>query len=146
MKKKEFRITIDAPREKVWNVIIGKDTYPVWTAVFAEGSTVETDWKKGSKALFLDGKGSGMVSEIAENIPFEYLSIRHLGEIINDKEDTDSEKVKEWAGAFENYTLTEKDGKTEWLTEMDVTEEFEDYFDKTWPQAMEKARELAEKK
>lgn len=146
MKKKEFRIIIDAPREKVWNVIIGKDTYPVWTAVFAEGSTVETDWKKGSKALFLDGKGSGMVSEIAENIPFEYLSIRHLGEIINGKEDTDSEKVKEWAGAFENYTLTEKDGKTEWLTEMDVTEEFEDYFDKTWPQAMEKAKELAEKK
>lgn len=146
MKKKEFRITIDAPREKVWNVIIGKDTYPVWTAVFAEGSTVETDWKKGSKALFLDGKGSGMVSEIAENIPLEYLSIRHLGEIINSKKDTDSEKVKEWAGAFENYTLTEKDGKTEWLTEMDVTEEFGDYFDKTWPQAMEKAKELAEKK
>jgi uncharacterized protein YndB with AHSA1/START domain len=146
MKKKEFRITIDAPHEKVWNVIIGKDTYPIWTAVFAEGSTVETDWKKGSKALFLDGKGSGMVSEIAESIPYEFLSIRHLGEVVNGKEDIHSEKVKEWAGAYENYTLTEKDGKTEWLTEMDVTEEFGDYFDKTWPQAMEKAKELAEKK
>lgn len=146
MKKKEFKIIIDAPREKVWNVIIGEDTYPVWTAVFAEGSSVETDWKKGSKALFLDGKGSGMVSEIAENIPYEFLSIRHLGEIIGGKEDTQSEKVKEWAGACENYTLTEVDGKTEWLTEMDVTEEFGDYFDKTWPAAMEKAKELAEKK
>jgi hypothetical protein len=146
MKRKEFRITIDAPCEKVWNVIIGKDTYPVWTAVFAEGSAVETDWKKGSKALFLDGNGSGMVSEIAENIPYKFLSIRHLGEIVKGKEYTDSEKVKEWAGAYENYTLTEVDGKTEWLTEIDVTEEFGDYFDKTWPVAMEKVKELAEKK
>lgn len=144
-KKKEFRITIDASREKVWNVIIGKDTYPIWTAVFAEGSNVETDWKKGSRAVFGDGKGSGMVAEIAENIPYEFLSIRHLGEIIDGKEDTTSDRVKEWAGSMENYTLTEKDGKTEWLTEMDVTEEFADYFDKTWPLAMEKAKELAEK-
>ncbi|HMI02078.1 MAG TPA: SRPBCC domain-containing protein [Pedobacter sp.] len=146
MKKKEFRITIDAPRERVWNVIIGEDTYPIWTAVFAEGSNVETDWKKGSRAIFGDGKGSGMVAEIAENIPYEFLSIRHLGEIINGKEDTTSDRVKEWAGSTENYTLTEKDGKTEWLTELDITEEFADYFDKTWPRSMEIVKELAEKK
>jgi uncharacterized protein YndB with AHSA1/START domain len=146
MKKKEFRITIDAPREKVWNVITGKDTYPIWTAVFMEGSQVETDWKKGSKALFLDGNGSGMVSEIAENIPNEFLSIRHLGMVKNGQEDTTSDEVKEWAGACENYTLTEKDGRTEWLTEMDVTEDFANYFDETWPQAMKAAKELAEKK
>ena len=146
MKKKEFRITINAPREKVWNVITGKDTYPIWTAVFTEGSDVETDWKKGSKALFMDGKGSGMVSEIAENIPNEFLSIRHLGFVKNGIEDTTSDEVKEWAGACENYTLTEKGGKTEWLTEMDVTDEFANYFDETWPQAMKVAKELAEKK
>lgn len=146
MKKKEYRIIIDAPREKVWNVIIGKDTYPIWTAVFAEGSNVETDWKKGSRAVFGDGTGSGMIAEIAENIPYEFLSIRHLGEIINGKEDTTSDKVKEWAGSTENYTLTEKNGKTEWLTELDITEEFVDYFDKTWPRSMEIVKELAEKK
>lgn len=146
MKKKEYRIIIDAPREKVWNVIIGKDTYPIWTAVFAEGSNVETDWKKGSRAVFGDGTGSGMIAEIAENIPYEFLSIRHLGEIINGKEDTTSDKVKEWAGSTENYTLTEKNGKTEWLTELDITEGFVDYFDKTWPRSMEIVKELAEKK
>ncbi|RZK77655.1 MAG: SRPBCC domain-containing protein, partial [Pedobacter sp.] len=42
MKKLAFNITIDATPEKIWNIIIGKDTYPVWTSVFAEGSSVET--------------------------------------------------------------------------------------------------------
>ena len=36
---------------------------------------METDWKKGSRAIFGDGKGSGMVSEIEEVIPNQFLSI-----------------------------------------------------------------------
>ena len=146
MKKQTFKIKINATREKVWNILIGKDSYPIWTAVFAAGSAVETDWKKGSKALFGDGKGSGMVSEIADNIPNEFLSIRHLGNIKNGVEDFDSEEAKKWAGSMENYTLRTVDGKTEWTVEVDVIEEFEDYFLKTWPGALEKVKEMAEKK
>ena len=78
MEKLKFNTTINAPREKVWNALWDEDNYRKWTTVFSEGSTVETDWKKGSKVLFTDGKGSGMVSEIADNIPNEYMSFRHL--------------------------------------------------------------------
>lgn len=144
MKKMEFNIKIDASPEKVWNVIISKDTYPLWTAVFCEGSTVETDWKKGSKAVFSDGNGSGMVAEIAAHIPHEFLSIKHLGEISNGVEDTTSEKVKEWAGAHENYTLKVMDGQTHWKVEIDVTPDFIEYMGETWPKAQEKVKEMAE--
>lgn len=144
MKKLEFDIQIDASPETVWNIIIGKDTYPQWTAVFCEGSAVETDWKKGSKALFLDGKGSGMVAEIAENIPYEFLSIRHLGEVHNGVEDTTSDKIKDWAGAHENYTLQSVDGKTNWKVEIDVVPDFIDYMNDTWPKALQKVKEMAE--
>lgn len=146
MKKLEFKTMINAAPEKIWEVLLGKDTYPIWTAVFAEGSNVKTDWKKGSKAIFLDGKGNGMVSEIAENIPAEFLSIRHLGDVINGKEDLESEKVKEWAGAYENYTLTEVNGQTEWSISLDIVEDYEDYMMDTWPQALKKVKELAENK
>ncbi|WGQ11830.1 SRPBCC domain-containing protein [Pedobacter gandavensis] len=146
MKKLAFKTMINAAPEKIWEVLLGKDTYPIWTAVFAEGSDVKTDWKKGSKAIFLDGKGNGMVSEIAENIPGKFLSIRHLGDVINGKEDLESEKVKEWAGAYENYTLTEVDGQTEWSISLDIVEEYEDYMMDTWPQALEKVKALAENK
>ena len=146
MKKQEFKIAIDAPPEKVWNVLIGTDTYPKWTAPFAESSTVETDWQKGSRTLFLDGKGNGMVSEIEENIPNEYLSIRHLGSIKDGVEDFDSEETKQWSGSFENYTLKSVDGKTELLIDLDVTDGIEEYMSDTWPKALQKVKELAETK
>lgn len=146
MEKQTFQISIQASPEKVWNVIIGTETYPVWTAVFAEGSSVETDWKKGSRAFFTDGKGSGMVAEIEENIPYEYLSIKHLGEVINGVEDTTSDRVKEWAGAHENYILKDVDGGTDWTVELDITAEYADYMAQKWPLAMQKVKELAESK
>lgn len=145
MKKQTFNILIDASPGKVWNTLLGEETYPLWTSVFAEGSTVKTDWKEGSKALFLDGKGEGMVSVIDKNIPNEFLSIKHLGMIKNGVEDMESEEVKKWSGALENYILKPSNGRTELIIDMDMSEEFKDYFLTTWPKALEKVKELAEK-
>lgn len=145
MEKQTFNIVIDANREQVWNVLFGETTYPQWTSVFAEGSSVETDWQEGTKTLFLDGKGDGMVAVIEKNIPNEFLSIRHIGEIKDGVEDLDSENVQKWAGAHENYTLKELDGKTELLIDLDITEEFKDYFLDTWPKALKRVKELSER-
>lgn len=145
MEKSTFKITIDAPREKVWEVLWGDASYRQWTAVFAEGSRVETTWEKGSKVLFLGNSNEGMVARIADKVPNEYMSFQHLGEVNNGVEDVTSDKVKAWAGAFENYTLTNVNGKTELLVDMDLADEFKDYFTKTWPQALEKVKELSEK-
>jgi len=145
METKEFKVTIDAPKEKVWNTLWNDATYREWTSVFAEGSRAESDWKKGSKILFLDGKGSGMVSVIAEQIPNEFMSFKHLGEVKDGVEDTASEKVSQWAGAFENYTLKMINGKTELIVDMDISDDFADYFLKTFPKALDKVKEIAEK-
>lgn len=139
---------IDAPREKVWKTLWEDATYRQWTAPFSEGSRAETDWKKGSKILFLDGNGAGMVSRVEENIPNEYMGITHIGVVANGVEDYDSEEVKQWIGAFENYTLKDKNGATELLVELGgatIPEEFVVYMEKTWPVALEKLKEIAEK-
>ena len=145
MEKNEFKILIDAPPEKVWNVLWNDASYPQWTSAFAEGSKVETDWKEGSKVLFLDGKGQGMISIIAKKKPNEFTSFKHIGTVNNGVEDLDSPQTKEWAGALENYTLKNTGGKTELVVDMDMTEEYKDYFIKTWPMALDKVKELAEK-
>jgi hypothetical protein len=146
MEKINFSAIINATKEKVWKTLWEEENYKNWTAVFAEGSTVETDnWKEGSKVLFHDGKGSGMVSKVAANRPNEFMSFEHLGMVNNGVEDTTSEKVKEWAGAYEDYTLKGTNGKTELIVEMDISDEYKDYFMKTWPQALEKIKEIAEK-
>lgn len=145
MKKHEFKTVIDAPREKVWDILWGKETYPAWTSAFAEGSNAETDWKKGSKVYFTDGSGQGMVAFIDEKIPNEYMSFRHVGQLVDGKEDMESEKVKEWAGSMENYTLKQVDGKTELTVDMDINDEWAQYFLETWPKALDKLKELSEK-
>lgn len=146
MEKKQFTILIDAPREKVWNILWDDASYRDWTSVFMEGSRAETDWKKGSKALFLSGSGEGMVSRIEESIPNEFMSIKHLGVVKNGVEIIDDEKAKEWAGALENYTLEMVNGKTKLTIDMDIADEYKDYFQTTWPKALERVKELAEKK
>ena len=144
MVKQHFSILINASKEKIWDILLGADTYTQWTTPFAPGSTVVTDWKKGSKALFTDGNGMGMVSEIAEHIPNEFLSIKHKGMIKDGVEDVESEQATQWAG-FENYTLKSNGDQTEWLIEVDAPEEHLDYFTKIWPKAMAIVKELAEK-
>ena len=144
MEKQEFKIAIDAPREKVWNVLWEENSYRAWTAPFSEGSHAISDWKKGSKVLFLDGKGMGMVSKIDETIPNEYMSFEHIGYVKDGVEDLSSEEVKNFAGAHENYTLKEVGGKTELVVDMDINDQYKDYFTETFPKALAKVKELAE--
>lgn len=147
----DFNISINATREKVWDVLFGETTYPLWTTAFAEGSKAETDWKKGSKAIFLDGNNKGLVARIAENVPNEYLSIEHLGTIDNGIEDLESEAVKKWAGAKENYTLSKVNEQTELLVSMEMDESevnkpMIEMLKQMWPKALAKVKALAEEK
>lgn len=145
MEKLNFSISIDAPKEKVWNILWNLDSYRKWTKAFSEASDVKTDnWKKGSKVLFVDANGNGMISSVAENKPNEYMSFQHWGEIKNGVEDTTSEAVKAWSGSTENYTLKEVNGKTELLIDMDIAEEYKDMFSKMWPNALANVKRLAE--
>jgi hypothetical protein len=146
MEKLNFATKINAPREKVWNVLFDDNTYRIWAAEFMPGSYAETDWKEGSRALFLDGSRSGMVSQIASNKPNEFMSIKHLGMIKNGVEDLQSEKVKQWSGVMENYTLKDSNGTTELIIDMDTDDEYKDYFAETWPKALQKVKELSERK
>lgn len=143
----EFEIVINAPKEKVWNTLWDDASYRKWTTPFSEDSRAETDWKQGSKVLFLDGKNDGMVSEIAEVVPHEFMSIKHLGSVKNGVEDVESEEAKQWAGAFENYKLTAVNEGTllkVWMGGATIPPEFEGYLQDAWPKALDKLKGLSE--
>jgi hypothetical protein len=146
MEKLNFSININAPKEKVWSTLWNDATYRQWTSAFAEGSYAETDnWKEGTKVRFLSPSGEGMVSKVAVNKPNEYMSFEHQGVVKKGGiEDTTSDEVKQWAGAHENYTLEETGGKTMLKVDMDITEDFRDYFEKTWPKALERLKQISE--
>jgi len=148
MEKLQFKIDINSPKVKVWNTMLDDKTYRQWTEAFMPGSYYKGDWNKGSKILFLapgnDGKTGGMVSRIKDNRLHEYISIEHLGEVIDGVEDTTSDRVKDWAGALENYTFVDKNGKTELVIEMDINQEYKEMFEGMWPKALQKLKSLCE--
>jgi hypothetical protein len=152
MKKLQYKQAINASAEKVYNTMLGIGnikTYEQWTAEFNPTSTYEGNWEKGSKILFIgtdkDGKRGGMVSEIADNLPYRFVSICHYGMLDGDKEITEGAEVEKWAGGLENYSFDEHNGVTTVTVETDMTEEFIDYFNTTWPRALNKLKVLAEK-
>lgn len=100
MQRLRFETTIDAPTDVVWRAMLGAESYKKWTAAFAEGSYYEGSWREGSRIRFLSPSGDGVVAEIAESRPNEFISIRHLGFVVNGVEDLDSDAVKAWAPAY----------------------------------------------
>jgi hypothetical protein len=150
MQKRHYSILINAPKDKVWHSMLDDKPYREWTRAFNEGSYYKGSWEKGSKILFLGpgpktGEEGGMVSRIAENKPYEFISIEHLGIVQNGVEDTTSEAARAWAPAYENYTFNDKDGATEVLVDIDIEDEHVQMFNEMWPEALRKLKELAEK-
>jgi uncharacterized protein YndB with AHSA1/START domain len=146
--KLHFEITIDASTEHVYKTMIDEKQYGEWTAEFNPGSSYKGSWEKGSKILFIgideNGAAGGMVSRIKENIPHKFISIEHIGVLNNNQEITSGEIAETWAGALENYTFTEANGKTLLSIDMDSSEEFKDYFNEAWPKALKKLKEICE--
>ena len=114
MEKKQFKIEIAAPREKVWKILWGDETYPAWTSVFSEGSKVETTGKKEVKCIFQ------MTKAMAWHLPLlkkylEFMSFKHLGMVKNGVEDLNSEQIKEWPGAQKIIDLKlQKEKPNQW--------------------------------
>ncbi|PVD52986.1 tungsten formylmethanofuran dehydrogenase [Terrimonas sp.] len=152
MKKIQFNVSINAPANKVYDVMLGisnKSTYEQWTALFNPTSTYEGSWDKGSKMLFIgtDEKGEkgGMVSEIFDNIPNRFVSIRHYGILKANVEITEGPEVEQWANGFENYTFEENKGTTTVTVDLDITEDFLDYMNQNYPKALGRLKEICEK-
>ena len=141
MKKLQFTIEINASKEKVWDALWNDQNYRNWTSVFHEGSHYMSDLQEGSEIFFLGPEKSGMYAKIEKLIPNEKMYFLHLGEY------KDGEKQEGTFGeeAIEQYDLVEKDGKTELTVTMNVPEDYIPYFAETFPKALGKVKELAEK-
>ena len=147
MKTLNYSTFINAPKEKVYKVMLEDATYREWTKAFNPTSFYRGDWSEDSKMFFVGvdektGEEGGMVATIAKNTPNEYVSIKHLGEWKNGAEDLWPEDK----GGYENYTFIEKDGGTELKIELtNLPEEYAEMFNEMWPKALVILKDLAEK-
>lgn len=149
MKTLHYNIDINAPAAKVAATMLDKDTYKQWTEAFNPTSDFEGSWSKGESIKFTgiskEGKKEGMVAEVMEHIPNEFVSLRHYGVLDGEEIITEGPATEGWAGALENYTFEERNGRTTVTVAVDCNEQHLDYFDKTWPLALDKLKALAER-
>lgn len=144
LKRFQRSVDIAAPASKVYQMLTGPESYKQWTSAFGEGLYFEGSWQEGQRIRFLTTEGHGVVSEIAENRPNEFLSIRHIGYIDDDGvEDTSSEAILAWAPAYENYSFTATPQGTKLTVDQDITDDFES-MPEAWPKALEKLKALCE--
>lgn len=139
-----FTIDIRAPRRRVWAAMLGEDGYRQWTSAFCEGSHFVGSWDEGAKIRFMSPGGDGMTAEIAQNRPFEFVSIRHLGEVRNGVEDTTSEAVKAWAPAYENFSFADSGSGCTVTVSVDTVAAYEAYMLETYPKALALLNALCE--
>jgi uncharacterized protein YndB with AHSA1/START domain len=144
MKKVKFSVDINASPEKTWKTLWDDITYRKWTSAFSEGSHAVTDWKEGSKVHFIGTTGEGMYSMIAKKVPNEFMSFRHIGVMKDGKELPLDEESRKWSGAMENYKLEGNPSSTKLSVEMDVADEFENYFNDAFPKALSIVKDISE--
>jgi hypothetical protein len=151
MIKMIYTTTVGKDAQSVYRKMLGLDDvadYKGWTSIFNPTSTYRGSWEKGAAIQFIgvdgEGKEGGMVSEIAANEPARFVSIRHLGILKDGKEILDGPEVEGWAGCMENYSFEESEGVTTVTVEVDVNEQYIDYFNDNYPKALERLKEIAE--
>lgn len=139
------QISINAPASKVWEVLFTDATYRIWTSVFSEGSYFETDWNLGSKAIFTDQEGYGLIGKIVQNVPQEIMAIEYAGQLVKGIEDFTSEEVMNGIkGTTERYALSESDGVTNLEVALNINENWFDMMSEGWDKAVVKIKELSE--
>jgi uncharacterized protein YndB with AHSA1/START domain len=147
METLSYEKIIDAPKQKVWDVLWNSETYSEWTKFFSPGSVMKSDLKVGGKTYFINTEGEGMVSTIDSLEEPNQLIFKHLGMVDKDgNEDTQSKEVMEWSGCYEKYILIDFDGKTKLHTEVQVDKDWEEHMNNGFIKGLEVVKDLAEAK
>lgn len=141
--------TFNVGPELLWELVVDPDHYRFWTETFSEGSDFDGDWTKGSAIRFVredeNGIESGMLSKIVESKWPEFISIRHLGMVMNGVIDYDSPLAREWSPAFENYKfILKEDGTCIFAIEQDLPEEQAEEFKINWEKSFDRMASLLE--
>lgn len=144
MQAMQFSIEINTPKERVWDTLWQDETFREWASIIDPQTYMVGDLKEGNKIQFISAdSGYGVTSLVEKLVVGEFLLLRHRADT---QGEGTRERENEWTGGAESYTLAEKDGTTTLTAVFDVPPQLEEYFKVTYPKALERVKELAERK
>lgn len=145
IEKLHFSININAPKEKIWQVLWDKESYKIWTEPFGKGSHYKGDLAQDARIHFLSQEGGGMYSDVMFFKEHSLVVFRHVGGMKDCEElEIDDDSIR-WTGCFEVYRLVEiNENTTELEIEVDITNDHIEFMKKKFPISLEKVKELSE--
>lgn len=143
MNKMQFQVEINAPKEKVWGTLWQDETFRQWASIIDPETYMVGELKEGNEVQFISAaSGYGVTSLVAKLVPAEFLLLKHRADT---QETGKQERDNQWTGGEESYSLVEKDGVTTLTVAFDVPPELEEEFRVSYPKALERVKELAER-
>lgn len=137
----QFKIEINAPKEKVWQTLWQDETLRDWAGIVDPGTYMVGELKEGSKVQFNSAEGYGVTSLVAELIPNKYILFKHKADTQNDG---GKDRQDQWTGGQESYKLTDNNNGTTLEMKFDVPAELEQIMSVSYPKALNRLKELAE--
>ena len=139
--KLEFSIDIKADKTTIWKALWDENYYRDWAGVFFEGSYYVADsLKQGNKVMFLAPDLSGIYSNIEIHIPNEIIQFKHIGNVVNGKEQPIDNETKKWSGTTERYSLSECTETITLAVKIDVLDEHLEFMSTKLPGALERIK------
>lgn len=143
MKEMQFSIQIHATKETVWDTLWQDETFREWAGIIDPGMYMAGILKEGNAVHYISAEnGYGVTSFVEKLIENELLLLRHQADT---KDSGKERRDDEWTGGKESYSLAEEDSMTTLTMACDVPRELEAYFAVTYPKALQRVKELAEK-
>ena len=144
MKKHQFSIEIQAPRERVWSTLWDDKTFRDWANIIDEGMYMVGEIKEGGEVQFISSvSGYGVTSLVEKLVQSEFISFRQMADT---KGSGEREREEQWTGGTESYSLAENDCVTTLTVAIDVPPGQEETFKARFPKALERVKMLVEKK
>lgn len=143
-------VSINAPAAKVWQIVTDKKYVNDWSMVFMppdstpDDMTMEGEFGPDATLVFKDKDGTGMKGDVTVWQPNEEMKIAYVSEYFQNQESTDDSRENSWIGGYEDYKLSEQDGKTTLKIEQTLPESDAEYFEPAWARALARVKELSE--
>lgn len=142
MKELEYQITINKPKEVIWNILWDDQTFRDWANNIDEGTYLLGDLIEGNEVQFISSvNGYGVTSLVSKFIPNEYILFKHASDTQNTGTET---RDKQWTGGSESYSLIEKDNQTLLIIRSEIPDELVEYFNNAMPIVLKRIQYLCE--
>jgi uncharacterized protein YndB with AHSA1/START domain len=145
MKEKTYKIKINASKQHVWDIMLGKETYPQWIKGFSENSEMIGEWKQDTEVDFIDADrgGTRAVLEVVDEP--NRLVAKHISGLTKDRV-LETKDMENWVGTTEEYVLSEENNVTTLKILMHYHPDFEEMLNEGWSKSLKLLKELCESK